>query len=159
MGTKVVEIGENPAFSCCQKFPTGIFSDKKCRRESRQCVFSSGSTFGSPDDACFRREALSGAPTMRVFAGKHFRERRQCVFSPGSIVVADDSACFRQEASSSPTTVRFFVRKHRRRRRQRVFSSGSTVVADDSAFFRREALSSPTTHPLLKPILRKYYIS
>ena len=159
MGTKVVEIVENPAFSCCQKFPTGIFSDKKCRRESRQCVFSSGSTFGSPDSACFRREALSGAPTMRVFAGKHFRERRQGVFSPGSIVVADDSAFFRQEASSSPTTARFFARKHRRRRRQRVFSPGSTVVADDSAFFRQEAPSSPTTHPLLKPILRKYYIS
>ena len=159
MGTKVVEIGENPAFSCCQKFPTGIFSDKKCRRESRQCVFSPGSTFGSDDRACFRQEALSGAPTMRVFVGKHFREPRRCVFSPGSTFGSDDRACFRQEASSSPTTVRFFVRKHRRRRRQRVFSPGSTVVADDSAFFRREALSSPTTHPLLKPILRKYYIS
>ena len=133
MGTKVVEIGENPAFSCCQKFPTGIFSDKKCRRESRQCVFSSGSTFGSPDSACFRREALSGAPTMRVFAGKHFRESRRCVFSPGSTFGSDDRAFFRQEASSSPTTARFFARKHRRRRRQRVFSSGSTVVADDAS--------------------------
>ena len=133
MGTKVVEIGENPAFSCCQKFPTGIFSDKKCRRESRQCVFSSGSTFGSPDSACFRREALSGAPTMRVFVGKHFRERRQGVFSPGSIVVADDSAFFRQEAPSSPTTARFFARKHFRRRRRCIFSPGSIVVADDAS--------------------------
>ena len=133
MGTKVVEIGENPAFSCCQKFPTGIFSDKKCRRESRQCVFSSGSTFGSPDSASFRREALSGAPTMRVFAGKHFRESRRCMFSPGSTFGSDDRACFRQEAPSSPTTARFFVRKHRRRRRQRVFSPGSIVVADDAS--------------------------
>ena len=133
MGTKVVEIGENPAFSCCQKFPTGIFSDKKCRRESRQCVFSSGSTFGSPDSACFRREALSGAPTVRVFAGKHFRESRRCVFSSGSTFGSDDRACFRQEALSGATTARVFARKHRRRRRQRVFSPGSTVVADDAS--------------------------
>ena len=132
MGTKVVEISETPIFFLCQKFPTRTFSDKKCRRESRQRVFSSGNTFGSPDSACFRREALSGVPTVRVFAGKHFRERRQRVFSPGSIVVADDSAFFRQEASSSPTTARFFARKHFRRRRRCIFSPGSIVVADDA---------------------------
>ena len=136
-------------------FPTQHFFAKKSFRASRRCVFSSGRTFGSPDGAFFRQDALSGVPMERFFVRTHFRESRWSVFSPGSTFGSPDGAFFRREALSGTPTEHFFVRKHFRgaatvrffarklcpRREFGFFPSGSTFLRQDFAFFRQEALS------------------
>jgi hypothetical protein len=62
--------------------PTGCFSPKSRRRESRQDVFHPKVAVGNPDRSFFTRKSPSGIPTGVFSPESRRRESRQDVFHP-----------------------------------------------------------------------------